>query len=157
MCFKDKKTSRHLPISLERAEKIGIIFHAEDIKQNDAIIAFATQQKSMRKKIQLLGYIPKREFGFVYPFPYFTNKEINFWGIPKQDILKDFLSSSYDLLINFSTKDTLVLDYISGNSDATFKVGFNKSIKNPNYDLILIPKENMEISNLIQNLEKYLK
>lgn len=145
------------PVTLQNAKKIGILFNAENIKENDTVMAFAGQLKSMQKNIQLLGYLPKREFGFVYPFPFFTNKETNWLGIPKTGTAGEFYNTPFDLLINFSTTEALPLEYISGASLSSFRIGFNKSDENPNYDLILIPKENKEISNLIQNLEKYLK
>ena len=68
-----------------------------------------------------------------------------------------FERSPFDLMVNFSMEDCLPLEYISAVSLAKFRVGFNKDIQNSNYDLILISNEKSNISNLIQNLEKYLK
>ncbi|MDB5225985.1 MAG: hypothetical protein JWN78_178, partial [Bacteroidota bacterium] len=70
------------PIALHKAKRIGILFPAENIKANDVIIEFAQQLQSTLKDVQLLGYLPKREFGFVYPFPFITNKDTNWYGKP---------------------------------------------------------------------------
>ena len=152
-----KNRQQHNPVSLDKAKSIGVLFNAEDIKQNDSIIEFTQKLKSLQKDVQLLGYMPKREFGFVYPFPFITNKDGNWYGKPGGGTTGFFMRSPFDLMINFCAQECLPLEYISAVSLAKFRVGFNKEAENANYDLILIPKENKNISNLIQNLEHYLK
>jgi len=154
--FKNKKLAERQPISLKNAQHIGIIFQAENIQQNDSILAFSKKLKELHKDVQLLGYMPKREFGFQYPFPFISNKETSWYGKPGGGTSGFFTRSPFDLMINFCSEDCLPLEYISAVSDAKFRVGFNKDINNANYDLILISNEKQNISNLIQNLEKYL-
>lgn len=144
------------PVTLQRAKSIGILFNAEDIANNDKIIDFSKKLKSNLKEVQLLGYLPKREFGFQYPFPFISNKDTTWYGKPGGGTSGFFTRSPFDLMINFSTEECLPLEYISAVSQAKFRVGFNKEQDNANYDLILIPKEKSDISNLILNLEKYL-
>ena len=144
------------PVTLQRAKSIGILFNAEDIANNDKIIDFSKKLKSNLKEVQLLGYLPKREFGFQYPFPFISNKDTTWYGKPGGGTSGFFTRSPFDLMINFSTEECLPLEYISAVSRAKFRVGFNKEQDNANYDLILIPKEKSDISNLILNLEKYL-
>ena len=146
-----------LPIALHNAKSIGILFSAIDIKQNDIILDFVKQLKHSQKDVQILGYLPKREFGFQYPFPYISNKDISWYGKPGGGTTGFFERSPFDLMVNFSMEDCLPLEYISAVSLAKFRVGFNKDIQNSNYDLILISNEKQNISNLIQNLEMYLK
>ncbi len=152
-----KKKEEHKPVSLEQAKTIGILFHATDISTNDIILSFTQKLKSLQKDVQLLGYMPNREFGFVYPFPFITDKDTNWYGKPGGGTTGFFMRSPFDLLINFCTDECLPLEYISAVSPATFRIGFDKDTENANYDLILIPKENKDISNLIQNLELYLR
>lgn len=146
-----------MPVSLQKAKSVGILFHAENIQQNDVIIAFVQHLKSLQKDVQLLGYMPQREFGFQYPFPYISNKDTSWYGKPGGGTSGYFTRSPFDLMINFCAEECLPLEYISAVSSARFRVGFNKDIHNPNYDLILISGEKPNISNLIQNLENYLK
>ncbi|MBP8193481.1 MAG: hypothetical protein KAX69_07735 [Chitinophagales bacterium] len=145
------------PVTIQHAEKIGILFNAENIKTNDVILEFSKYLKSLQKEVQLLGYLPKREFGFQYSFPFISEKDTNWYGKPKGGTSSYFINTPFDLTINFCADECLPLEYISGASSSKFRVGFNKEINNANYDLILIPKENKDISNLIQNLEHYLK
>ncbi len=155
--LKNKKAAERLPISLQKAKSVGILFFADNIQQNDLVLAFSQQLKALQKEVQLLGYLPKREFGFQYPFPYISNKDISWYGKPGGGTTGYFERSPFDLIIDFSVGDCLPLEYISAVSAAKFRVGFNKDIQNSNYDLILISNEKSNISNLIQNLEKYLK
>lgn len=154
--FKNKKATERIPVSLDNAKSIGILFQAENIEQNDIITTFVRQLKSLQKDVQLLGYVPKREFGFQYPFPYISEKDISWFGKPGGGTSGFFTRSPFDLMINFCADECLPLEYISAVSSAKFRVGFNKDIHNANYDLILISNEKQNISNLIQNLEKYL-
>lgn len=155
--FKNKNTANRFPVSLHDAKNIGILFPAEDIPQNDIIMSFAQQLKSLQKDVQLLGYMPKREFGFQYPFPFISDKDTNWYGKPGGGTSGYFTRSPFDLMINFCTEECLPLEYISAVSAAKFRIGFNKDIHNANYDLILISNEKSNISNLISNLEKYLR
>lgn len=154
--FKSKKEVAREPVALQRAKNIGILFYANNINQNDIIIEFAQKLKSLQKDVQLLGYMPKREFGFVYPFPFISDKDTSWYGKPGGGTSGFFMRSPFDLMINFCTDECLPLEYISAVSSAKFRIGFNKEAENANYDLILIPRENKDISNLISNLEKYL-
>lgn len=154
--LKSKKEVNRQPVTLQNAKNIGIVFYADNIKQNDIIIEFTQKLKSLQKDVQLLGYMPKREFGFVYPFPFISDKDTSWFGKPGGGTSGFFTRSPFDLMINFCAEECLPLEYISAVSAAKFRVGFDKEIENANYDLILIPKENKDISNLIQNLEKYL-
>ena len=157
LLLKKKKQQFHTPISLTDAKSVGILFNASDIKMNDVIVEFAKRMKSERKDVQLLGYIPKREFGFQYPFPYISNKDITWYGKPGGGTTGFFTKSPFDLLINFCDTNLLPLEYISATSVAKFRIGFNKEIDNSNYDLILISNEKSNISKLISDLECYLK
>jgi hypothetical protein len=52
-----------------------------------------------------------------------TIKDLNFWGLPKMEMISDFVDFKYDILLNLALKQNLVLDYITLLSKARFKVG----------------------------------
>lgn len=153
--FKNKEKNRN-PTSLQNAQKIGILFQADNIKQNETLVHFADHLKNHNKEVQLLGYVPKRVIEHSYPFPFISDKDSNWYGKPGGGTVGYFERSPFDLMVNFCTDECLPLEYITAVSDAKFRVGFNKAIENANYDLILLSKEKNNISKLIQNLEKYL-
>lgn len=152
---KKRNTTRE-PVSLLRAKKIGILFPANDIPTNDVILDYAQSLKLKMKDVQLLGYLPKREFGFVYPFTFITDKDKTWFGKPKGSNTGFFTNFPFDLIINFCEEDCLPLEYISAASSSKFRVGFNPDASIANYDLILISKENRDIRNQIRTLETYL-
>ena len=145
------------PLSLEKAKTIGILFDATDSENNDKVVAFAQDLKKQNKEIQLLGYVNKRDPYQKYPFPFLSMKETTWYGKPGGGTAGYFMRSSFDLLINFCTATCLPLDYISAISPSKFRVGFNATADISDYDLILISKENKNISNLISNLVNYLR
>ncbi len=155
--IRNKKNTDRTPVSLQHAKSIGILFQADNIMQNDKIADFAQHLKATQKDVQLLGYIPKRAIGISYPFPFISDKESNWFGKPGGGTSGYFTHTPFDLLINFCTDECLPLEYIFSVAAAKYRVGFNKDIYNANYDLILISKENSDISTLILNLERYLK
>lgn len=151
-----KKEQKRQPISLQNAKKIGFLFHAENIKWNEVLLQFSEHLKQHHKDVQLLGYVSKRDIASSYPFPYISDKDTTWYGKPGGGTTGYFTRSPFDLMINFCTDECLPLEYITAVSASKFRVGFNKDIHNANYDLILISNEKHNISNLIQNLEKYL-
>lgn len=153
--FKKNEKARQ-PISLQNANKIGFIFQAENTKKNEIIVQFAQHLKQHHKDVQILGFVPKRGIASSYPFPYISDKDTTWYGKPGGGTTGYFTRSPFDLMINFCTDECLPLEYITAVSASKFRVGFNKDIHNANYDLILISNEKHNISNLIQNLEKYL-
>jgi hypothetical protein len=145
------------PLSLQKAKTIGILFDATDAENNDKVVAFAQHLKAANKEIQLLGYVDKRDPYQKYPFPFISQKETNWYGKPGGGTAGYFMRSAFDLLINFAPATCLPLDYIAAISPSRFRIGFNAGADIADYDLILISKENGDISNLITNLETYLR
>ena len=70
------------PITLQLAKNIGVIFNAENIQQNDIIVEFSKYLKSLNEEIHLLGFLHKRDLGFQYPFPFVTDKDMNWYEKP---------------------------------------------------------------------------
>ena len=145
------------PVALHQAKTIGIIFNAINFHNNKQIMEFAKKLRAERRQVELLAYLPKREFGDTLPFDYFTNKKVNWLGRAGSDIIERFSNTKFDLLINFQTAPKLPLEYIAVKNPSTYKVTCCPDGDIANYDLILISKENNDISNVINNLEKYLR
>jgi len=154
--FKKFPNKPHNPVSLEQAKKIGILFNAEDVKDNDSILAFSEKLKSSNKDVQLLGFIDHREFGNPYPFPFFTAKDLSWFGKPAGGTCGYFMHFPFDLLITFSKSENQPLDYISASSSAKLRVGFFSADNTSDYDIVFLPSQN-KISHCINSIETYLK
>ena len=59
-----------------------------------------------------------------------TIKDLNFWGLPKPEMINDFVDFKFEILFSLSLKQNLVLDYIILSSKALFKVGCSANEEN---------------------------
>lgn len=157
--FVDKKLNRniaHKPVSLTEAESVGVLFFAGDESQSAVVQEFAASLKAQGKEVQLLGYLDKRDYSKDYLFPYITGKDATWFGKPGGGTIGYFIKYPFDILINFSLKEILPLEYIAALSHAAFRVGFNeKGVLEP-YDCILLADHGRDTRGLIDNLQKYL-
>lgn len=62
---------------------------------------------------------------------FLTNKDLNWWGLPKPEKTAEFFSQHFDLLLNTALKQNLVLDYLTAHAQAGFKIGWSPD--DPNY------------------------
>ena len=86
---------------------------------------------------------------------YFDEKAIGFTGNFKSSTLNDFVSESYDVLINFYSEDISQLNLVAAASKAKFKVGF-ANVDHRINDLVIGTAPN-NIDLFINELKKYLK
>lgn len=79
-----------------------------------------------------------------------TVNDLNWWGIPKPEMTRDFMAMHFDLLLNIALKQNFVLDYITALTPADFKIGcspddhnyFDLNIKiDQNQDTMLLVKQ----------------
>jgi hypothetical protein len=157
--FVNKKLNReieHHPVSLTRASSVGILFCADDEKQCNIVERFAKMLKDQGKEVQMLAYLEKRKIDHDYLFPFITARDMTWFGKPKGGTAGYFIKYPFDMLINFSLREILPLEYIAALSHAAFRVGFNeKGVLLP-YDCILLSDQNEQSERQIENIQKYL-
>ncbi len=59
-----------------------------------------------------------------------TVKDLDFWGVPKNDKIDEFTSIKFEILLNIAMENNFALDYITALSKAQFKVGSLAGDKN---------------------------
>ena len=84
-----------------------------------------------------------------------TVKDLNFWGLPKPDMIGDFVDMKFDVLLNIALEQNLVLDYITLLSKARFKVGWSPE-ENNYFDLNINIGENDDAMFLAKQQIFYL-
>ncbi len=144
-------------ISLANSNEIGILFDASDPDKVSVINNFAESLKKEKKKIVLLGFynVPKKAINF--NFSYFNKKDLNFFQIPKNELVKEFMERKLDILINAYTAENLPLEYISALSHASFRMGsFNKE-KTYAYDFMVDMKNENDLKFLLDQYRHYLQ
>ena len=146
--------------NFQSAKTAGIIFNASDnvvYAEAKSLLAFFGQNKI---KTEGLGYADKQQIESFYKtytgFNFFCQKDINFLGSPKSQIVKDFVGQPFDILIDLSFSPEVVYDTICSMSMASFKTGtVSERIKE--YDLIIEMKESNSPGDFIKQLKHYLE
>ena len=78
-----------------------------------------------------------------------TDKDVNVWKNNFMRGMVDVLrSESYDLAINLTLQENLLLQYLLVSANSSFKVGFNKTSL-PIYDMVISFSPEMEANGII--------
>ncbi len=84
-----------------------------------------------------------------------TVNDLNWWGIPKPDKTRDFMTMHFDLLLNTALKQNFVLDYITALTPSDFKIGSSPD-ENNYFDLNINIGENQDTMFLVKQQIFYL-
>ena len=114
---------RHHSINFNTARKIGILFEGTELAQREPVIAFSEKLKALQKSVKLLAYIDNRLDAEGFVFKSFNRKELDWLLRPRSEEALEFMNTSFDILINFSLKEHLPLEYLAACSKAHFRVG----------------------------------
>ncbi|PCI35625.1 MAG: hypothetical protein COB60_02595 [Flavobacteriaceae bacterium] len=85
----------------------------------------------------------------------FGNADFGWYGSIKNPLVKDFVQSDFDLLINYSAKSNLYIDVLVLLSKASFKVS-HAGNKDDLYDLV-VATGLKDVSTLNEEAKKYLQ
>lgn len=126
--------------------KVGILMDATDESERMLALTFVNQLKKKAGRVQVLGYIDKKELKEELPFENFCKKDLDWLWRPKDTLTEKFRQQKFDLLINLCQSDCYPLEYLAVSTAANYKIGALTDYPN-NYDLMLDSK----------SLEKYLE
>jgi hypothetical protein len=147
-------------VSFSQAKSIGILYKVIDNNDYNFICDFVKYCQDNGKSVKALGYVIYKEVPhFCFPklsYDYFTQKDIGWNLIPKNQFVKAFIDENFDNLIDLSIKDCFPTNYISAMSKAKFKIGRFKSENQKYYDFMLNVPEEMPINDYIDHLKNYL-
>lgn len=153
---KMNKNVVHKVLSVKSAQKVGLLFQADELSQRDSIQSYADRLKKDGKDVQMLGFLNQRNPQVNYLFPYITKKDVTWFGKPKGGTTGYFIKYPFDILINFAPKELIPFEYISALSRSRCRIGFNeKNLLEP-YDCILLAEKREDIDGLINDIDKYL-
>ena len=136
--------------SFEKAKNVGIVWHMED---KEAFKFVCENLNSGNKNLTSLCFKEKN----VDDIPNsFGEKETNWFGFPKTELVKEFIQTEFDLLINVSLNESFSLKTVAALSKARFKIGFAGGDTNY-YDLSIDVSKNCSSLYLAQQQLFYLK
>jgi hypothetical protein len=158
---KKKKIKRERGIyNFDTAKTCGIIFNASSQETYDKAKQFIDFLKTKNINVVAIGFVDSKEVKDFYRetihFKFFSRKNINWYGKPKNENVDDFINKKFDLLIDLSLENDFPLEYIAAMSMAKFKVGRFTSDQG-DYDFMIDINKNKTHDFLIEQIRHYLE
>jgi uncharacterized protein DUF6913 len=147
---------RRCSMILDDARIIGVLFDASELEQKQAVLDFAGHLREEGKSVSLLAFVDRSLKGENQPFHTFSKKNLDWALRPKTSVVTDFLEKPFDLLLVFSQKEIVPVEYIAATSKARFRVGM-ASEKTYCYDLMIDTPKEGGLRAFIDQVVFYLK
>lgn len=115
---------------------VGVIVDLDKFPQPEAFEEFVTLFKLHPNAVKVIGYKKEYDQNSPYSTPVFSDKDLGWNGDIENSYAGEFLSREYDVLINYYTEKSIMLQLMTLKTKARIKVGFSKVDKTFN-DIIL--------------------
>ncbi|MGQ8338970.1 DUF6913 domain-containing protein [Sunxiuqinia sp. A32] len=138
-------------MNLGKAKTAGILWNCDDRAVYKQLIS-----KLREHNVETTGFCFSNELISIKGESVFTKKDFSRYGIPKSEEVKEFINTSFDLLIDISLSDEIYAQAVRALSKAHFKTGWSNA--EPNYfDLRIEVNHRKEPSFLAEQLLHYLE
>jgi Family of unknown function (DUF6913) len=151
---RSKKRKESKGMSFNSSKNIGLFIKNNDPGRNPYIQKFVTDLDHLGKKTEVVCFFEKIvNSKYDFSFHSHSRKGTNFWGVPKDPIIREFQEKEFDFLIffvedwNFEYVPFLQFSkskLIIGNPDKIPLEYLDLGIKPPNGDLSLLPELTLE-------------
>ncbi|MFM2135800.1 MAG: hypothetical protein RL021_1200 [Bacteroidota bacterium] len=123
-----RRQVEHATVTFQEAQRIGILYDATAPEDFEAVKEYIKKVRSTYKKDLLsMGFVDKkklpREQFPQYGMDLFTRKGLDYRMVPVDPIVRNFIDTPFDILINLHNGRIFPLRYISALSNARFRVG----------------------------------
>ena len=136
-------------------EHVAIIQSVNCAMQEHEIASLAQSLEIPRDKITVLTYVKKVAKEDKDNEQVFGEAQIGWNGSPKNQVLKSFTQTPFDILISSYGDEDIVAYALTAQSNARFKVGVSNAIEGIN-DLVIYKKDDQAFQIFIAELIKYL-
>lgn len=159
-----KKTARtktkRKTVAFADAKKIGIIYSANKGEDLHMINDFMIKMKAQGKKVYICsykGHAKEEEIANKRAHETFLiRKNLSFWFEPRGKDIKEFKRQSFDILINLDLKEMICLGYISGQSNAKFRIGKYSEKLSDCHDFMINFEKEKGLRFFIEQVTHYL-
>lgn len=158
---KSKPAEREIQVvNIKNAKTLAIVYNASNEEATNLVKRYVKFLKEYKTKVLALGYVDEKELprdlNPSLEFDYVTKKELNFQLEPTGTVVNNFVSEKFDILIDLSVEDNIVLQHLVTKSTAKFKVGAKRSLYASLFDLTIVLKPEEGIRQLMKNIDRYL-
>ncbi|MEL6276769.1 MAG: hypothetical protein AAFQ37_06135 [Bacteroidota bacterium] len=138
-------------VNPDTAKTIAILFPADSVDDRKTVEAYRQARKQSGLRTELLGYFTKHVGNSSFGFDHFSNKDLNWYGIPGGERVEKFLERPCDLLMCLGNAGHKQLDFLASLKDAGLRVGpYSEAPDNP-YDVLF------SIEGIAKDLGEQLK
>lgn len=146
-------------INLKDASSLAIVYYLKKDEDYTAVSDFVESLKKRGLRVKALGYVKDRHLTQKYlpklTYDYFYDKDLNWFGKPGGNYVRDFLDKPFDVLVDLSSGETVPINFVTANSSARFKVGRFKQENQVLFDL-MIKQDYNDLKSFIKEVEHYL-
>ena len=147
-------SERYTNVSDNKVESMAVIFNLNEFDGLEKFNELATRLQVQPNKFKVVAFSSNKEEKITSSGVCFYPHDFGWSGGIKNDELKTFLDTEYDVLISYYQTDVTELRLLTANSKAAFKVGLLQADERLN-DLII--KTSLEDFNVFENeVFKYL-
>lgn len=143
--------------NIDSATTFGIIYNASTTESTSLVTTFANTIKQKNKKVVMLGYINDKKSESSELMKLFNKASLNWYKIPKNKEVDDFLAKDLDVLIAVHTKENLPLQYIAAHSKAKFRIGPFIEKSQMSYDWMIHCDADSNLENYLKQVTFYLE
>jgi len=155
-------------ININQAGSVAVLFELTDDSVYYSIQQYFQKLQENKIKVKALGYTSNHKFINNYlpvlSFDIFTSKQTNWFEIPKDQGIRDFLQTDFDVCINIASENVFPLKYLAGMSRARLKVGaYSKEMEEKKYrdlagiyDIMLLADDHHDQKVFLENIHEYL-
>jgi hypothetical protein len=151
----------HKLVALGEANHIGIVYNAENSRDEQLVNSYANQLRSEGKKVFTMGYVDQKELHHSKKFSinseFFWKEKLNGFNLPIRGKIGQFLEIEFDLLLNLYLEPVLPMQAIAAYSNARYRVGSNIDGALEYYDAMIDTGGRKDLGFLINQIDFYLK
>lgn len=153
--------------NIDQVKNIGIIFRVGGEYEWNVIYHFIKAMETRGKKVEVIGFQEEgTELNYIITHSgtiiCHEKEDINFWGVPKEEIIEGFADQHYDLLIDTTDQPDFFGQYMSLRCDADLKAAYiNTNDEDAEkatfiYDLMIHGENPIDIKEYLSNIINYL-
>lgn len=145
--------------NIDEAKTIGISFQFTTAEDFELLKKYVLYLREMKKKVKAVGYYTGKEEPYIQyskvDYDFFGKKSHNWYGLPTDHIVTNFIEEDFDILIDLNFERESVLTYVAACSKAKFKIGqFGEN--NDIHDMQIEGTEGKGLKFFLRQVDTYL-
>lgn len=152
-----KEELKSPPEVLERAKgirSVGVIVDLDSFDHAELFFEFIEEFNLRPNAVKVVGYKSYYDKNSPYSTPVFSDKDLGWNGNIENSYALEFLSREYDLLVNYYTKENLMMQLMTIKTRARINVGFAEV--DSSYNDLILQADPQDFSTFKKELKKYL-